>query len=278
MPGSCFTMKISVVIPTHNRAVPVRRALASVFRQTLAPAEVIVVDDGSSDNTEQQVRDEYPSAVVISQAQRGVSSARNAGVRAASGNWIAFLDSDDEWLPEKLEHQVRALEAEPNYLACHSDEIWIRNGVRVNPMKKHTKHGGWIYPFCLPLCCVSPSSVLLQRETLISAGIFDESLPACEDYDLWLRLFSKIPVLLVDEKLVVKHGGYGDQLSRKYWGMDRFRVQALVKMLESESLDEDWKRMTRDTLIQKLDILIVGLAKHGRREMLDHYRSMRARW
>ena len=276
--GWISAMDISVVIPTHNRAGPVKRALASVFRQTLAPRDVIVVDDGSGDDTVESVRSDFPDAVIVSQAQRGVSAARNAGVAVARSNWIAFLDSDDEWLPDKLERQANALKLEPGHLACHSDEIWIRDGVRVNPMRKHRKYGGWIYPHCLPLCCVSPSSILLHRDALAAAGMFDESLPACEDYDLWLRLFSRIPVVLVAERLLIKYGGHQDQLSRQYWGMDRFRVRALVKILESGSLNNDWARLTLETLHEKLDILIAGMAKHGRVEMLEHYRSIRTRW
>ncbi len=263
-------MEISVVIPTFNRAELTLRALRSVQKQTHAPAEIIVVDDGSACGEVDNIISEFPETIVVTQENCGVSSARNAGIRMASSEWIAFLDSDDQWLPQKLARQVSALEREPDYKACHTDEIWIRNGIRVNPRAKHAKRGGWIYQHCLPLCCVSPSSVLMTRETLLNAGLFDESLPACEDYDLWLRLFSRIPVLLVKEQLLVKHGGHQDQLSRKYWGMDRFRVRALVNILENGELDARQTTMTRDILLGKLKILMSGLRKRNKLESLSH--------
>jgi glycosyltransferase involved in cell wall biosynthesis len=172
---------VSVVIPTHDRAHLVERAVASVVSQTAAVAEVILVDDGSTDGTAAVVRERFPGVVVDVQPHRGVSAARNRGIERASGDWIALLDSDDEWLPTKIERQLAALRQHPDHRIVHCDEIWIRNGRRVNARRKHRKSGGFIFERCLPLCVISPSAVLIERRLLLELGGFDEALPACED-------------------------------------------------------------------------------------------------
>ncbi|MGB7490221.1 MAG: glycosyltransferase family A protein, partial [Thermoanaerobaculia bacterium] len=193
---------VSVVIPTFDRASVLARAVDSVVAQTHSPAEVIVVDDGSTDDTAELVERRFPSVRLLRQENRGVSAARNRGIEASGGEWIALLDSDDEWRPSKLERQMSGLEERPELRVCHTDEIWIRQGRRVNPRQIHAKHGGWIFEHCLPLCAMSPSSILIHRSIFEVVGMFDEELPACEDYDLWLRICSRYPVLYVDEPLV----------------------------------------------------------------------------
>ncbi|MGD8569677.1 MAG: glycosyltransferase family A protein [Gammaproteobacteria bacterium] len=269
---------ISVVIPTFNRAGLLETALKSVFAQSLPPHEVIVVDDGSSDDTHDQVMATFGAGVRYHrQPNRGVSAARNAGIQQATGSWIAFLDSDDAWLPNKLQQQVEALQCQPHYRFCHTDEIWFRRGVRVNPMKKHQKTGGHIFERCLPICVISPSSVLIQRDCFDEMGLFDESLPACEDYDYWLRYCARYPVLYVDKPLLIKNGGHADQLSRRYWGMDRFRIQALLNLLDSGCLTSVQQRVTRKMLDEKCSILENGARKHGNREMLAFCDQVRNR-
>jgi len=266
---------ITVIIPTFNRAHTLERALNSVFSQTRAPNQVIVVDDGSTDHTCSLIRERFPRVDYIHQPNRGVSVARNTGIRLASNQqddaWIALLDSDDEWLPEKLEKQLAAWKCHSHHRLIHSDEIWIRRGHRVNAMKKHRKRGGYIFQHCLPRCVISPSAVLLQRSLLRQTGLFDESLPVCEDYDLWLRICHHEAVLMVDEPLIIKYGGHHDQLSRKLWAMDRFRVKALQRCLELGTLGEADHRACIDMLLQKLDILIQGAVKRSRNADIIHY-------
>jgi glycosyltransferase involved in cell wall biosynthesis len=271
-------MKVSAVIPTFDRAGPLRRALASVFAQTRPADEVIVVDDGSCDDTATRVAADFPEVTLIRQEHGGVSRARNRGVAAASGTWVAFLDSDDEWVPEKLARQCQALARQREYPLCHTDEIWIRGGRRVNPRLCHDKHGGWIFRHCLPLCAISPSSAMIRRDTFEALGGFDESLPACEDYDLWLRLCARYPVLLVDEPLVVKYGGHHDQLSRTTPALDRYRIRALVNILESGILSEEDADAARATLLEKIDIYLQGVRRRGRREEAGEYEALRERW
>lgn len=262
--------RIAVVIPTRDRAAVLRRALDSVLGQTAPPAQCLVVDDGSSDGTEALVRQCYPGVTYLKQPPRGVSAARNLGIRHAAADWVAFLDSDDCWMPGKLEKQVRALHG-TGYAICHTEEIWVRHGRRVNPMRKHRKRGGWIYRHCLPRCVISPSTSMVRRDVLESVGGFDEALPACEDYDLWLRLCARYPVLLLDEALATRYGGHQDQLSARHWGMDRFRVAALEKMIEAPELSAADRRQTLETLVARLEILVSGARKRGNDALVAGY-------
>lgn len=265
---------ISVIIPSYNRANQLIQALQSVYAQSHPADEVIIIDDGSVDNTEAVVRQQYPHVIYIKQVNRGVSAARNHGLRIALGEWIALLDSDDTWHPQKLEMQIKHLQKNPGYRFCHTDEIWIRHGKRVNPMNKHRKYGGHIFQHCLPRCIISPSSVLIHRRVFDEVGLFDEGLPACEDYDLWLRLCAFMPALFLPQAFITKYGGHTDQLSRKYWGMDRFRIQSLSKLLRSGSLNTEQQKQAKATLIEKCKIYIQGARKRHKHDEIRHYTGL----
>jgi GT2 family glycosyltransferase len=276
--GAPVNTTISAIIPVFNRAETLIRALDSVAAQTRPPDEVIVVDDGSTDGVADMVARDYRDVTVIRQANAGVSSARNRGIAAASGEWIALLDSDDEWRPEKLERQTQALAEKPGYHLCHTNEIWIRNGRRVNEGRRHKKSGGHIFHKCLPLCVISPSSVVIRRELLRELGGFDESLPVCEDYDLWLRICARHPVLFVAEALTVKYGGHEDQLSRRYSGMDRFRILAIDKVLEEGVLGDADRAAAVETLLDKAAVYLNGAEKRGKLEEAAHYEALREKY
>jgi glycosyltransferase involved in cell wall biosynthesis len=254
---------VSVIIPTYNRAWCVERAVDSVLTQTIRDVELVVVDDGSNDDTARRLAAYGPALQVISQANRGVSAARNTGIAAARGRWIALLDSDDYWLPEKLKVQVDWLAAHPEYKICQTEEIWIRNGQQVNPKKRHLKFGGYIFERCLPLCLVSPSAVMIHRHLLRAVGGFDESLPACEDYDLWLRIACRHPIGLVEQPLIVKTGGHSDQLSRAP-ELDKFRIRALAKILRSGDLSSAQYTAAWQMLAAKVEVYAGGCRKRGR--------------
>lgn len=269
--------KISVIIPTYNRQRWLSHAIDSVLGQTLPPFEVIVVDDGSSDETAAGMA-AYPEIKYIYQPRQGPAAARNYGARLASGNWLAFLDSDDRWTETKLARQIAFLRRHPEMEAVYTDEIWIRNGVRVNQGKRHRKYGGWIYPECLPLCIISPSSIILSRQLWQRSGGFDTAFPVCEDYELWLRLAAQVPIGFIDEPLIIKYGGHADQLSRQ-WGMDRFRVRALEKMLQQQPpLRPDWRQATLKSLVRRCRILATGFAKHGKPEEAAWFREKAQKW
>ena len=242
---------ISVIIPSYNRAHLLPRCLNSVISQNYAPFETIIVDDGSTDLTRSLVQRDYPDVKLISQTNKGVSAARNAGIHAAKGDWLAFLDSDDTWSRNKLGRQVQVIEKSPGCHIVHTDEIWVRNGVRVSPQRKHRKYGGSIFKYCLPLCVISPSSVMIHRRVFDQVGLFDETLPACEDYDLWLRICARMPVLFIHEPLITKYGGHSDQLSTRYSGMDRYRIRSIDRILNEVELETSDRKAAIDTLVSK---------------------------
>ncbi len=258
---------VSVIIPTYNRRHTLARAIDSVLAQQHPAHEIIVIDDGSTDETLQWLNSSYSQLNVISQQNKGVSAARNSGIAKASGEWIALLDSDDYWFPQKLTVQLQLLQQSDARL-CHSEEHWIRSGKRVNPMNKHQKTGGWIFQQCLPLCAISPSASLINRAVFKELGGFDETLPACEDYDYWLRLCSREPVAYCEDALIQKYGGHDDQLSKQHWGMDRFRLEALAKLLRSHVhqpfLRRDDYQAALQTFNNKLSIYCAGAIKRSR--------------
>ncbi len=267
-------MKITVVIPSYNRIQALIRAIESVLAQSSPVDEIIVVDDGSNDDTASQITTQFPQVNYLYQQNSGVSAARNYGIRRAQYRWVALLDSDDTWLPNKVA-EIRAIQPlHSDFKLFHSDEIWVRNGVRVNAMNKHQKSGGWIFRQCLPLCVISPSAVVMKRELFDDVGMFDESLPACEDYDLWLRICHQYPVYYIDKPLITKYGGHDDQLSQRYWGMDRFRIRALQNILTSNALSKDYRQATQAMLVKKLKILLKGAEKHGNQQVIDEFQPL----
>jgi glycosyltransferase involved in cell wall biosynthesis len=264
MPKASSRHEISVVIPTYNRSLFLPKALDSVYNQTYPNLEVIVVDDGSSDNTLPQLALQFPPVIWVQQDNHGVSHARNQGIQKARGEWIAFLDSDDIWHPQKLERQIDFLKKNPGLSMCHTDEEWIRNGQKVKTPSYLDKTDHQLFSRSLDRCIICPSSVLIQKAMLVNIGKFDESLPVCEDYDLWLRILISHQVGYLPEELVTKNGGHEDQLSRKHWGMDRFRVQSLKKLITQPCLSLDQRIEILKSLIKKLNLLAKGFIKHGK--------------
>ena len=268
---------VSVVLPTFNRGWTVNHAIDSVLVQDDPALELIVVDDGSTDDTPHRLA-AYESRIrVIRQANQGVSAARNAGIRAASGDLIAFLDSDDAWLPDKVAAQVAFFNDHPLSRICQTEEIWIRNGVRVNPGKRHRKAGGMIFERSLALCLVSPSAVMLRRSLLDEVGLFDPVLPACEDYDLWLRIAWKYPIDLIDRPLIVKHGGHADQLSRMP-ELDKYRIRSIKGLLDSGCLSEGQRKAAIAMLKTKCGIYAQGCRKRERTAEAERYERLANRF
>ncbi len=272
-------MLVSVIIPTFNRAAFVREAVASVLAQRDVDFELIVIDDGSDDNTAELLRDEFGSSVdVIGTDTRGVSAARNLGVHRSRGALVAFLDSDDLWLPEKLRVQVGFFAEHPEAQICQTEEIWMRHGRRLIPSNDQRKLGGRIFAPSLRRCMVSPSAVMLRRKLFDHCGGFDETLPACEDYDLWLRISRNTPIALIESPLVIRRAGHEDQLSRRYWGMDRFRIAALMKLLAQEVLSTEQRQLAIEVLSEKCRIVAAGAAKRGRTEEAQRYAMIAQTW
>ena len=262
-------MKVSVVIPTYNRINLLERAVNSVIRQTKNAFEIIVVDDGSDDNSSEMVKQKFGSVILVRQENCGVSAARNRGIEISKGDWIALLDSDDEWKPNKLEKQINALSEDPDCFFCHTNETWIRNGVRVNQGKRHKKYGGYIFDKCLDICRISPSSALFKKSILEHVGLFDNELHVCEDYDLWLRITREHTILFIDEPLIIKYGGHSDQLSKNIDGIEIYRIQSLEKLLRNEKIKRDDRLLATEMLLRKLNIYYNGCIKRGKKESAE---------
>jgi glycosyltransferase involved in cell wall biosynthesis len=259
---------VSVVITTYNRHQFLKGAVISVLNQDYQDREVIVIDDGSTDESMKEI--EGLPVRYVWKKNGGISSARNKGIEVAQGDYIAFLDVDDQWMKGKLSTQMKRMEEE-GFSISYTDEIWIRNGKRINQKLKHKKYSGHIFEKCLPLCIISPSSVVIKREIFDKVGLFDESLPVCEDYDLWLRITAGHPVLFIERPLIVKRGGHDDQLSRSYEAMDKFRIQSLANIFKSGILNETQKIMAAEELRTKCRIVANGAKKRGRAEEAEHY-------
>lgn len=268
---------VSTVIPTFNRRTMLLEAIDSVLHQTYSPIELIIVDDGSDDGAAEACSERKDLTYVKmnrgepqtenfrlpkSFGANGVSAARNTGIRCARAEFIALLDSDDLWQPTKIEEQVRYFEKNPEAMICQTEEIWIRKGRRVNPRNIHRKYSGDIFNHCLPRCVVSPSAVMFKKALLEKIGMFDETFPVCEDYELWLRVASQFPVGLLPDPLTIKRGGHADQLSGQH-SLDYYRIRALVKLLGQGRLSDTQKNAAASELKKKRDVFLLGCRKRG---------------
>lgn len=264
---------VSVIIPTFNRGWILKEAIDSVLSQDFQDYELIVVDDGSTDNTKEILAGYEHEIIILHQTNKGVSAARNRGISEAAGRLVAFLDSDDLWLPQKLSRQVDFFNSNPKALISQTEEIWIRNGIRVNPKDRHRKTSGMIFERSVGLCLISPSAVMIRKTLFDAVGLFDESLPACEDYDLWLRISARYPVHLIDTPLIVKRGGHADQLS-KAPGLDKFRIRSLKKIIDNERLTESQYRAAVQSLRDKCAIYAGGCRKRGKVAKAKSYEAL----
>ena len=278
---------ISTVIPTYNRIKVIERAVNSVLNQdTTEEHEIIIVDDGSTDGTETYIKNKYRNEIesnkikYIKIPHSGVSRARNVGITNSRGEWIAFLDSDDEWLKQKLTSQMNYLRAHPEYLICHTDEIWIKNGKRINQGKKHLKQEGWFFEPSLKICLISPSSVIINKKIFEAIGLFDESFKVVEDYELWLRITSRYKVGYIDEKLTIKYGGHSDQLSSQINGIEKYRMNALEKFIKENMNKSEMigaVKLAMEEYIRKYKIYINGCIKRGKYSEINSLKAKKDR-
>lgn len=267
---------ISVIIPVYNRAELIERAIHSVLNQTYSNFELIVVNDGSTDATHEKAisfQNCGKLTYIQSDLNHGVSHARNQGIIKAKGEWIAFLDSDDIWDKKKLELQVKHLQYS-DFKIAQTQEIWIRQGKRVNPPKTHLKKEGYLFNESLDRCMITPSSVIIHKSLLDEIGLFNETLPACEDYDLWLRITCKYPIGLLDKHLLIRYGGHADQLSSRVFALDRFRIRSLIQLIASSSLNDDQLTLAKENLIKRCTIIAAGYEKHGNLLLNERYKAI----
>jgi len=264
-------MKISVIIPTYNRANFLLKTIQSVLDQSILPYEIIVVDDGSTDETQAIIKDSpfYDKLIYLRQENKGVSSARNRGIDIAKGEWICFLDSDDIWYPSKLEKQIEFHKNNPNILFSHTNEEWIFNGKIIKQKKHQQKQSGFCFEQNIHNTLIGASTVMIHKTIFDKVGLFDESLKVCEDYDLWLRILSHYEVRLVEDTLIKKIAGHKEQLSFSTPLMDIYRIEALKKHLNSK-----YSNIVQKVISKKIEILLKGAKKHNNKEILDRYGSI----
>jgi hypothetical protein len=269
------TDTISVIIPTFNRAWTLKRAVDSALAQDYPHREIIVVDDGSTDGTRDLLAGYRDKIRVLVQENKGVSAARNLGIQESRGSFIALLDSDDAWETNKLSCQAGFFQSKPGAMICQTEEIWIRNGKRVNPKKKHKKPSGMIFEPSLKLCLVSPSAVMIRKQLFGQKGMFNEGFPVCEDYDLWLRISHDTPIYLIDTPLTVKTGGHGDQLSAAH-SQDKYRIQSIQNLIESNVLSPNQEQAALNVFKEKCRIFANGCMKRGREKEGAYYLMLAA--
>ncbi len=275
----CSDIFFSVIIPTYNRKEFLRKSLGSVLKQTYKNFEVLVVDDGSSDGTQGLVNTFQDRRIkYMWQENKGPSGAKNTGIKNSQGKWLCFLDSDDWWDKRKLEITLEYIKRNPEYKIFHTEEIWYRKGKLLNQKKVHKKYGGWIFDRCLDICRVSISTACIQKSVFEDIGLFDEELPCCEDYDFWLRCSLKYPLYLIPLPLTLKEGGHPDQVSHKFWGMDRFRIKALSKILEDTNIGSLQRILALRELERKIKIYVGGCIKRGKNQEASEYLKLLRRY
>lgn len=260
-----MTPLISIIIPTFNRGDFLLRAITSVLAQTYRNYELLIIDDGSTDNTHELLSPLIESKEIkyYKQENLGVSNARNFGVINSVGELVTFLDSDDEWLPGKLQEQINFLIVNPQIRIVYGEELWIRRGTRVNQKAIHKKTGGRIFKACIEQCLIAPSSVMLQRSLFDEMNGFDNAFVVCEDYDLWLKISSIYEIGFITNPLIIKHGGHDDQLSTKFVAMDYWRLKALSNIQKIRKLDSSDREAVQESMKRRGAILLQGYLKYN---------------
>ena len=264
-------MLVDVVIPTFNRAHVMKKAIESVLNQSYSNFILHIVDDGSTDETAHYLQEysTHPKIKLYHQLNAGVSSARNLAALNSQGEWISFLDSDDEWIPTKLDEQIAFLKKNPDCRFLHSEELWIRNGVRVNPKLKHNKQTDNLFMRSLEFCLISPSTVIIRRDLFLQHNGFDCSFVVCEDYDLWLKILTNEEIGFLPTPLVKKYGGHADQLSTRFVAMDYWRIKSLVNLYKSQKVSEEQKELIKNVLLKKSEILLKSYIKYQNKKSFD---------
>lgn len=262
----------SVIIPTYNRVLFLKIAVKSVLEQTFADYELIIVDDGSGDETKEMLKKYTDEKIIyIYQEHSGVSKARNVGLKKAKGEYIAFLDSDDRYCRDKLKITYEYIKKYPDYKIFHTEEVWYRSGELLAQKEYHRKPSGFCFANAVKLCSISISTVAVKKELFDIIGVFDENLPACEDYDFWLRATAQFPVFLIPEYLTIKEGGHAGQQSKRYPAMDKFRISALKKILETGKLTEENYHSAYEELAKKIMLYIQGALKRSKTREVEEY-------
>lgn len=275
---------ISIIIPTYNRKNLLSEALDSVLTQNYHYYEIIIIDDGSTDQTIAYldklkldlaaIDKPTPTIKVKSIPHNGYPGyVRNRGIEMAEGELIAFLDSDDLWNNDKLIKQVDYLYTHPEVSILHTAETWLRGSKTISQTQRKHKREGDVFNAALQKCILGPSTVMLRR-TLIDEMcqesenhlLFNEELEVGEDYELWLRIADRYTVGYINEALIIKRGGLVDQLSAKYGQIEIFHLKALYSLLQADTISQKNRKLTIETFEKKIDIYTKGCLKRGKKD------------
>jgi glycosyltransferase involved in cell wall biosynthesis len=264
---------VSAIIPTYNRHPLLLEALTSIKEQSYPTIECIVVDDGSTDATP-EISD-FQDVRYIRIEHTGLpGQVRNRGAQEASGSILAFLDSDDLWMPDKIEKQVRFLSDHPEIPICHTREIWKRGERIISQAGQRHKRSGNIFKDCLKKCIVGPSTTVLTKSLFTDIGMFNPTLEIAEDYELWLRISARYQFGYIDEPLVIKRGGHTDQLSAKYGQIEIFRIKALSENIDQKVFNPAQLDLARMELERKCRIYAGGCIKRGKPSEAARYLAL----
>jgi glycosyltransferase involved in cell wall biosynthesis len=252
--------KVSVIIPTHNRAESLGSAITSVLNQTFQDFEIIIIDDASKDHTREVITNfnDTRIKVIHNQGSKGAAGSRNIGIMNASHEYIAFLDDDDEWLPEKLKMQIRLLDSSPPEVGgvCTGrfEVDKIGGGVLsiYNPEMSHLSKGNFI----------TTSSVLLRRECFEKCGLFDENMPTSSDYDMWIRISKKFSFKIINNTLV---NYYIHENSLTFNNEKKIRGLEILFEKHDDFFKEDYKEYSRQYLILGVCYCFKGELQKGRK-------------
>jgi glycosyltransferase involved in cell wall biosynthesis len=261
---------VSIIIPTYNRVDFLKEAVHSVESQTYSHVEIILVDDGSTDATHSYMSSlHYQSLFIPHSGKPGY--VRNRGISHAQGDYIAFLDSDDLWEPEKTAKQMDFFLHHPHIRICHTREIWKRKDKIISQKTQTHQRSGYIFEDALKKCIIGPSTVMVHRNALQDSGLFHPELEIAEDYELWLRITAREKVGYIDEPLVIKQAGHPGQLSEKYGHIEYFRIQALESVINQHILSGPQQKLALGELIRKCIIYSRGCIKRGKHSEAEKF-------
>jgi len=274
-------MTLSVIIPVYNRRDLLKEALDSLDSQRFKDFQVIIADDGSTDGSDETAESWLKThrGHLLRLKHSGFPGlVRNRAVDLAEGEWIAFLDSDDLWKPEKLQRQLEEIRREPEIRLWHCREIWQRGTQIVSQKKQKHRRRGDLFEDALKKCIIGPSTVLIRRDFWNQTGGFRDDMEIAEDYELWLRMTALEPVGYLDEPLIIKRAGDWDQLSEKYGQIEIFRMRGLAALVESQwfsrHASEQIQSLAVQELIRKYDIYARGCRKRGKEQEAAHYEAL----
>jgi glycosyltransferase involved in cell wall biosynthesis len=296
----------TVVVPTCNRREMVAQALQSVLAQTYRNFELVVVDDGSTDGTPMHLMrllGAEPRAVEILSRMnpaalnpffhqfvhdgipiqyqyhpnRGLGAARNRGIRHARGTYVAFLEAEDLWEPTHLQAQIAFLDGDGWARIARVGGRQAKDGTRARRSRRAEEASGWIFSQALEACPAGLSCAVVHRGCFAECGTFDENMPACDDYDLWLRLAARFPIHYVAGPEVT-HRSPRPELASHSWTWDRFRVYALEKAFQSGQLNPEQRFLVSQEIVRRCEHLVEGYRRQKSEERANFYERKRKRF